>query len=200
MIHVNPIKLTGNWKEGYALDIHTISSIMVGHDEFGREVFDTKRSEIGELLYQLKYKSDKTTMAGILDVVVKFLENDWKIAKVLEGIVPVPPSRTGRAFQPVTELAKHISSRLQFSFYDNSVTKIKETPELKRVFDYQKRLELLKNAFTVPGTVINEKNVLLFDDLYRSGATLNAITHVLYEEGKVHHVYVLTLTKTRSKS
>jgi predicted amidophosphoribosyltransferase len=199
MIKVNPIKLSGNWAEGYALDIHTISSIMLGYDEYGHEVFDTKRSEIGELLYKLKYKSDKTTADAILDVVISFLENDWKIAKVLAGIVPVPPSKTGRVFQPLTEIAKSISSRLQLPFYDKPVTKIKETPELKSVFDYQKRLELLENAFAVPSTLFNGKNVL-FDDLYRSGATLNAITRVLYEHGKVDHVYVLTLTKTRSKS
>jgi predicted amidophosphoribosyltransferase len=172
---------------------------MIGYDEYGHEVFDTKRSEIGELLYRLKYKSDKTTVDAILDVVISFLENDWKIAKVLAGIVPVPPSKTGRAFQPVTEIAKSISSRLQLPFYDKSVTKIKETPELKDVFDYQKRLELLENAFAVPSTLFNGKNVL-FDDLYRSGATLNAIPRVLHEQGKVDHVYVLTLTKTRSKS
>lgn len=200
MINVNPIQLPGNWVEGYALDIHTISSILVGYDEFGYEVFDTKRSEIGELLYRLKYKSDKTTIDAILDVVINFLENDWKLAKVLAGIVPVPPSRTGRLFQPVTEIAKRISSRLQFSCYDKSLTKTIETPEIKDVFDYQKRLGLLEKAFAVQSTLFNGKNVLLFDDLYRSGATLNAITRVLYEQGKADHVYVLTLTKTRSKS
>jgi len=80
------------------LDIHTINSTLLGYDEFGHEVFDTKRSEIGELLYRLKYKSDKTTMIAILDTVMNFLENDWRIAKNLAGIVPVPPSKAGRAF------------------------------------------------------------------------------------------------------
>ena len=42
------------------------------------------------------------------------------------------------------------------------------------------------------------KKVLLFDDLYRSGSTLNEITNTLYEEGGVSDVYVLTITKTRS--
>ena len=97
-------------------------------------------------------------------------------------------------------MAKSISSRLQLPSYDNMVTKIKETPELKSVFDYQKRLELLENAFVAPSMLCSGKDVLLFDDLYRSGATLNAITRVLYEQGKISHVYILTLTKTRSKS
>jgi predicted amidophosphoribosyltransferase len=42
------------------------------------------------------------------------------------------------------------------------------------------------------------KKVLLVDDLYRSGATLNAITDLLLTEGKAASVSVLTITRTRS--
>jgi len=60
-------------------------------------------------------------------------------------------------------------------------------------------MKLLKNAFSVTSNVLNGQSILLIDDLYRSGATLNAITEILYNQGKVRKVYVLTLTKTRSK-
>jgi len=79
MINVNPVKLSGNWHEGFALDLHTISSEFLGYDEFGREVFDTKRSEMGELLYRLKYRSDRSSLKGILDVTINFLSKEWKI-------------------------------------------------------------------------------------------------------------------------
>ena len=46
---------------------------------------------------------------------------------------------------------------------------------------------------------ISGKNVLLLDDLYRSGATLTVATEVLLEAG-AKSVVVLTLTKTRSKT
>lgn len=62
MINISPIKLPGNWFEGFALDLHTISSEFLGYDEYGHEVFDTKRSEMGELLYRLKYGSDKSVL------------------------------------------------------------------------------------------------------------------------------------------
>jgi len=39
----------------------------------------------------------------------------------------------------------------------------------------------------------------LFDDLYRSGATLNAITQALKDKGKAKEVYALTLTMTRRR-
>jgi len=38
----------------------------------------------------------------------------------------------------------------------------------------------------------------LFDDLYRSGATMDAITTALYEQGKAADVFALTITRTRS--
>ena len=40
-------------------------------------------------------------------------------------------------------------------------------------------------------------DILLFDDLFRSGATLRAITEVLMQQGQAFTVRVLTLTKTR---
>jgi predicted amidophosphoribosyltransferase len=97
------------------------------------------------------------------------------------------------------EITKSLSSRLRIPFYDDVLAKTEETPELKDVYVYEKRMELLQNAFHVRSNALKGKSILLLDDLYRSGATLNTITDILYQEGKVSHVYVLTLTKTRSK-
>jgi competence protein ComFC len=198
MITINPIELSGNWTQGYALDIHTIDSTFIGYDEYGHEVFDTRRSEIGELLYRLKYKSDKTAIDEILDTVAVFLENRWKIINAIDTLIPVPPSKN-RAFQPVIEITKTLSLRLKIPFQDDVLVKTRETPELKDVYAYEKRMELLKNAFDVGSNLLNGKSILLLDDLFRSGATLNAITDILYNRGNVSNVYVLTLTKTRSK-
>jgi predicted amidophosphoribosyltransferase len=197
MITLHPIKLTGSWQEGFALDMHSISSTFLGYDEYGHQVFDTQRSPIGELLYQLKYKADKTALKEIVAVASNFLVTDWKIS--VDAIVPVPPSKTDRPFQPVVVIAKGISTSLQISYLD-ALVKTKGTPELKNIFDYQRRSELLKDAFVIRGPEVKGKNILLFDDLFRSGATLNAITQVLYDIGKVKRVYVLSLTKTRSLS
>jgi competence protein ComFC len=53
---INPIRIIGNWDEGYALDIHTITSTPIGQDIYRHMRYDTKRSEMGELLYGFKYK------------------------------------------------------------------------------------------------------------------------------------------------
>lgn len=72
--------------------------------------------------------------------------------------------------------------------------------ELKNVDDPDEREKLLKDAiYLIEGYNVVGKNVLLLDDLYRSGATLSVATSILYEEAKVNSVNALTLTKTRSK-
>jgi predicted amidophosphoribosyltransferase len=78
--------------------------------------------------------------------------------------------------------------------------KVKETSSLKNIDDSTTRKEELKDAFKVKDKRrYAGKSLLVFDDIYRSGETLTEITRVLYEEGKVKEVYVLVLTKTRTK-
>lgn len=96
MININPRKIFGNWFEGYALDLHTISSEFLGYDEFGHEIFDTKRSELGELLYRLKYKQDNNAIGDIIEVTTDFINIKWK--DIIEGIIPIPPSRHDRKY------------------------------------------------------------------------------------------------------
>lgn len=51
---INPIKLPPRpWVDGYVLDYHTVSSTPTG-DPYYR--FDTKRTELGELLFRMKYR------------------------------------------------------------------------------------------------------------------------------------------------
>ncbi len=195
-IRINPMRVPGGWRQGYVLDYHTLWSHFIGHDEFGHAMFDTKRSEMGELLYRLKYRSDKSVMDTIVETVLSFIAS-WNPG--LSVIVPVPPSRQ-RAFQPVWEMAERLSIRLNLPLRGDCIVKIKDTPELKNVYNYEKRMELLEDAYTVPAASLIGESVLLFDDLYRSGATLNAIAGALYSNGEAANVYVLALTRTRSAS
>jgi hypothetical protein len=62
----------GPWDAGYALHIHTLSSVFLGYNEYGQPSFDTTRSPIGELLYQLKYRNDQSAIEQLAVAVEDF--------------------------------------------------------------------------------------------------------------------------------
>ncbi len=193
MANFTPRTIIGEWRKGFALDLQTLSSEFIGYDEFGHPRFDTKRSGIGDLLYQLKYKSNMDAVQEIVKAVEKFMKA-WN--PTVDILVPVPPS-THRAVQPVLVLAKAIGERLRIPLAD-CVTRTRDIPQLKNVSDLDERLKLLEGLHTVNKSATRGKSVLLFDDLYRSGATMNAITTELYEAGKTTDVFALAITRTRS--
>jgi predicted amidophosphoribosyltransferase len=192
-MQINGQKLTGSWKAGWALDFHTVSSIP--RPDGG---FDTQRTEIGELLYQLKYKNDKSKIEPIAEIAAAFIKKRL-VFPYLTAIIPVPPSKMDRPFQPVQELALKIGQKVNLPVPLDYLIKVKETEPLKSVEDLQVRKEQLKGAFKVKDNRFAGKYVLLFDDLFRSGETLSEITDVLVKEGKVSKVFVLTITKTRTR-
>lgn len=193
---IHPIKLQGNWEVGYALDVHTYGSQLLGTDDYGQKVFDTERSPMGKLLYRLKYRYDQSVIPEIVRLVASFAP-----FRTIDVIVPVPPSHTGRPFQPVVEVARALGDKFSIPVLTEAVKKVKETPELKNVADFKERKRLLLFAFKVqqPEAVAG-KTVLLFDDIYRSGATLSLLTWVLYHEAQAASFKVLTLTGTRSET
>jgi predicted amidophosphoribosyltransferase len=193
-VAIKPRKLRGPWADGYALDVHTTESVLVGHDAYGRAVFDTTRSPLGELLYRLKYRGDPDAVQEIADTVAAYLRS-WRPS--VEALVPVPPSNVARKRQPVLEIAKAVCASAGIPLCDTCITKTKSTPQLKNVYDLKRRIELLKGAFLVDRDRTNGRRLLLFDDLYRSGATASAITRLLQTEGAASAVYLLTLTWTR---
>jgi len=195
-VAINPIPLQGEWESGYALDLHTLSSTLLGYDSFGHEVFETQRSPIGELLYRLKYRQDPTALNSIADTVVRFLTR-WNIP--IDAIVPVPPTNKARRVQPVLEVARAVSGLAAIPLCD-SVKKVKETDQLKNLFDFEGRTAALKDAFVVEYGATEGRRALLFDDLFRSGATATAVTRALVSGGRAASVYLLTLTKTRRRS
>ena len=196
MANVRPMKIPGRWRDGVVLDFHTVSSTYLGDDEYGHPQFDTKRTELGELLYRLKYRSDMSFVAEIVDTIATFIEETWKPS--FDLIVPVPPSRA-RGRQPVRVLAEGLGERLSIPVESGCIKKVADIPELKNIYDYDERLRLLEKSHSIDSSRVEGRRVLLFDDLYRSGATMNAITLALYDQGAAAEVFGLAVTRTRGR-
>ena len=192
-VKINPIKVEGRWQSGVALDLHTTSSTPIGYNEFGHMQFDTVRPEIAELLYRLKNRADKDAAGPIVETVANFLAAH---REKFDSIVPVPPSHQ-RALQPVIVLAEGIGASLGIPVL-SCITTTRPTTQLKNVIGPEERKKQVEGLYQVDATQTQGRSILLFDDLFRSGTTMNAITDQLLGPGQAAVVRVLTITKTRS--
>lgn len=195
MVRISPRKIKGKWKQGWVLDMHSTDSNFLGHDEFGHPQFETVRTEMGELLYRLKYKEDATVLPDLVDGASWFVRR-W--GAPVTGIVPVPPTNARRRLQPVILLAEAMGRELQIPVLENAIRRTKQYAELKNVQDPEERRRLLEGAFEVNAARVRGHRLLLLDDLYRSGATMNAIGEALVSAG-AEGVYALALTQTRRR-
>jgi predicted amidophosphoribosyltransferase len=193
VLEIHPKEIKGSWDAGYVLDQHTISSTMIGYNEFGHPEFDTQRSPLGELVYRLKYRNDKTTIPSIIATVSAFLKT-WGIEP--QVIVPMPPSKL-RSFQPVAEIASHLSRALDVPLDAATLKKTGTTSQMKDIGDYSERVRALEAVFTV-GDSLEGKRLLLVDDLYQSGASMDVAARTLKKDGSVGAVYAIALTRTRN--
>jgi predicted amidophosphoribosyltransferase len=188
---IKPIKIEGNWKEGYVLDEHTISSEYLYDNEYGHPVFETIRSELGELLYKLKYKHNKKIIDDIIELINPFV-TDWTLPFALDVIISMPPSNKNRNYQPVNVISEALANKLNIRYCGNYLEK-KSNVESKNLVNK----ESISYSMCRKKYFIRDVNVLLVDDLYKTGASMMEAVRVLKEDENVKNIYVLALTKTR---
>lgn len=180
---------------GYSLDTHVVSSIPTGEDPYGNMTFATVRSEIGEELYQYKYQHRIENLGNIVDTIVDFL-NGHPEMRDFESIIPVPPTPdNNRSYQPTHEIAKSVAERIQVYFCD-SVLEKKSGIQLKGLTLEEKKK--LGNFIEKKRSATRKHSVLLIDDLFQSGTTLNNCSQRLREDPLVNKIYVLAVTKTKN--
>ncbi|HDY7616585.1 TPA: ComF family protein [Vibrio vulnificus] len=195
---VNVKSLEGNWDNGFSLDKHKIKSIYTGDNEYGHPTFDTLRTDAGEALYQLKYKSD---FDQCNDIAQSIAENIVPRLPDISFIVAMPPSKT-RAKQPVVEIANALSNLIDKPCINNIIFKSKTTPQMKDIENREDRIATLLDAFEIDLKVVEQwlpstgYNVLIIDDLFDTGTSLEAATQKLRECDKIAGIFVATVTRT----
>ena len=184
------IPLKGSFFDGYALELHTIKSTLKADGSF-----ETLRTELGELIYKLKYNFDKSSIEPLAQRCANIIKN---IFPNIDVIIPAPPSNLNRPFQPVYEIAKRISELTKIPVDFDFIKKL-PTEQIKTLSDQEARNIVLERAISIKGSRYKGRNILLFDDLFRSGDTLNAIAKKLRNDGEVNNIKALCVTKTRVK-
>ncbi|WOB05888.1 ComF family protein [Piscinibacter gummiphilus] len=185
-------EIHGPWDAGWVLDKHMIKSTFLGHDAFGNPQFENLRTEAGEATYQLKYRSDWSQAKPLAQAVA---DNICPKLQSIGFIVPMPASRS-RSRQPVTEVAKELGGLLNAPMFDGILLKAPNGKSLKDLATKAEKVEAIGKSLSVKDQITNDGswNVLLIDDLYDSGASMEAACKVLRGYPKVRKIYVAALT------
>lgn len=129
----------------------------------------------------------------IITLISPFL-NNWGISDKIDLIMPIPPSKKERVFQPVIEISTRISRYLNKPILLDIIQK-SSTIQSKDLDSAEK--SQIAGSITMRRTLKRQANILLIDDLYQTGETLSETVSVLKSDPSVKDIYVLTMTKTR---
>lgn len=191
---MNPIVLEGNWEEGYALDYHTLSSEYLGEDENGKAQFNTTRSKLGQLLFELKYRDNRENLKEIGQIIKPFLLQG-NLKNSIDYIIPAPSSNK-RNFQPVDGICEVIGSLLNKGVVYGLLEK-NSNSQSKNLDSIQKKA--IQGSIQRKKHFTSKVNILIVDDLYESGVTLKECVKLLREDKNINNIYVLTITKTKDR-
>jgi predicted amidophosphoribosyltransferase len=100
--------------------------------------------------------------------------------------------RRSRGFNQSEVIAIQLGKSLDIPVNRELVYRIKKTKPLKEL-NKEQRITNLDGAFGIPRSIKVPKVVLLVDDIYTTGATINKVARVLKKAG-CEKVYFLTVS------
>lgn len=157
----------------------------------GISVFEYKT--VSDAVYRFKYKNRREyadyfglCMAGRLGKQIKAWNPDVLIP------VPIHASKMKvRGYNQATLLANALSDAIGIPVWDTAVARVKKTPPLKDLTPVE-RNNILHGAFKLHSDVVKLKTIVLIDDIYTTGATIDEISRLFKTVG-VSNVYCVTL-------
>ena len=157
-----------------------------------------ERTEIGELEYQAKFNNDEDTESQLVDICKEWID-ELPYYKHADYICAMPSSNPDEESLP----ERIVNSLTDFDFTDISEKVLwhSKTRSIKDAEDVKEKLEILEesNLTIAKDLDINGKTVILFDDLYMSGISMQYVAMKLKEAG-ANRVLGLSIVKSRSNT
>ena len=163
------------------------------HFDAGRSLW-LHQGEVSSALYRFKYHNQKgdaeiygCELAGNFGRLIE----KWEIGQ----IIPVPlhtRRRRQRGFNQAEEVARALGKNVGIPVSTKVVCRSRDTTPQKEL-SHKERSHNLHNAFEVSSKEQLNANVLVVDDIYTTGSTVNEMARVLKESG-VRKVYFLTIS------
>jgi len=192
-MNVNVRAIAGNWDAGFALDKHMAHSEYIGDDEHGHARFNNTRTEIGQALYELKHNGhDFSKVEPLAEALAQHIV---PLLPQIGLVIPMPASNP-RARQPVTEIAQAVGRIIGQPVFENMLSKTANGQQLKDLNTKAEKQAALQGSFSLHESITNEGrwNALIIDDLYHTGASLEAACATLRGYRKIDKIFVAAVT------
>lgn len=170
--------------------------------ENATHIFDRGRAlyeyeGVKKAIYRFKYEGRQEYAAFFGRQLAKKLSTEilnWKV----DAILPVPLHKDRlkkRGYNQASLLAKELGKALKIPVNEEILYRKKATVPQKQL-NVKERQNNLKNAFKIRQNDVKLKTVIVVDDIYTTGSTMNAIAQCLKDEG-VEKVFFVSLAVGR---
>lgn len=144
-------------------------------------------------MYRFKY-SNVRSYAKVFTRDAMSSYGKWLRSLDLDGVIAIPmylPKQRRRGYNQAEVFAKMIARELQVPYYGDYVIRGRNTAPQKNLNDVERKNNL-KNAFKIRKSDVKLRKVLLIDDIFTTGSTMNGVAEVLSETG-VKEIYCLCI-------
>ncbi|MCM0594159.1 MAG: hypothetical protein HEQ35_04780 [Gloeotrichia echinulata IR180] len=176
--------------ESFALSYHTKTSPSGGYE----------RTPVGQLVRDAK-PYDRGWNAGnqgkaeeLAQLMVEFIQAHPTYANA-DLLAAVPPSNPNKPFDLPTYLVEIIAQSTNQTIATSSLKKVRTTRQMKECRTIQEKIDNIKDAFAADAATFKGKTIILVDDIYQTGFSINEVGRVLKQTGDK---YILGLVATKT--
>lgn len=160
--------------------------------DYARSVF-VYDDKVKHAIHKMKIASAKYIVEPLSYALYYYFKGlNWNVDFIT--YIPIHQKRLKtRGYNQAKELASHLSNLTNIPLID-CFEKIKNTPNQTSLSGKQ-RQENLKDAFKLIYKELKDKNILIIDDIFTTGATSNEVSKLIRNKG-ANKIYVLTVAHT----
>lgn len=152
------------------------------------------RGVVRDSLYRFKYQN-RREYAEYYSAELVRVYGGWIKERGIQAVVPIPLSgkrRRQRGFNQAELVARKVAQRMNLPVYGRLLIRIRDTKAQKGLND-QERKNNLKRAFKTRKNKVQLNHILLIDDIYTTGSTMNEAAKELKRAG-AEQVYCLSIS------
>lgn len=150
--------------------------------------------KVKESVYRFKYQN-KREYGRIYAKEIAEKYGEWIRSKGIQAIVPVPlhkNRRRQRGYNQAEILARELGRCLKIPVRTDILFRVRDTNPQKTLSDTERKNNL-KKAFKSTGSIVQLDHILIVDDIYTTGSTLDAAALALLDAG-VKEVYTCCIS------